>query len=75
MAWAQAIAAIIEEATDQQSLGFGPFGLMVVDLSIEFGLDGFKQILIENGRLLAFENFALESDFADIEAIAKQMRE
>jgi len=48
---------------------------MVVDLLVELGLDGLKQVLIENGRLLPFEDFALESDFADIEAIAKQMRE
>ena len=75
MARAHAVATVIEETADQQTLGFGPFGLMVVDLLIQLGLDGLKQVLIKNGRLLAFEDFAFESDFADIEAIAKQMGE
>src|SRR6516165_11840954 len=75
MAWAHAVAAVIEEAADQETFGFRPCGLMVVDLLIKLGLDGLKQILIENGGLLAFEDFAFESDFADIEAIAKQMGE
>src|SRR6516164_7623511 len=48
---------------------------MVVDLLIQFGLNGFKQGLNKNDRLITFEDFAFESDFADIEAIAKQMRE
>src|SRR6516225_8027653 len=75
MARAHAVATVIEETADQQTLGFGPFGLMVVDLLIQLGLDGLKQVLIENGRLLAFEDFVFEDDFADIETIAKQMRE
>src|SRR6516165_4492277 len=75
MARAHAVAAIIEEAADQQTLGFGRFGLVVVDLVVQLGLDGIEEVLIDNGRLLAFEDFAFESDFADIEAIAKQMRE
>src|SRR6516164_3468557 len=75
VARAHAVAAVIEEAADQETLGFGPFGLMVVDLVIQLGLDGLKELLIKNGRLLTFEDFALEDDFADIEAIAKQMRE
>src|SRR6516165_265781 len=75
MARAHSVAAVIEEAANQQTLGFGPFGLMVVDLVIQLGLNGRKEVLIENGRLLTFEDFALEGDFADIEAIAKQMRE
>jgi hypothetical protein len=36
---------------------------MVVDLFIQLGLDGLKQVLIENGRLLPLEDFALEGDF------------
>ena len=71
MAGAHAVAAVIEEAADQQTLGFGPFGLMVVDLLVQLGLDGFEKVLIDNGRLLTFEDFALEGDFANIEAIAK----
>src|SRR6516162_1558876 len=74
MARAHAVATVIEEAADQQPLGFGPFGLMVVDLLVQLGLDGLEEVLIDNGRLLPVEDFALESDVADIEAIAKQMR-
>src|SRR6516165_2268804 len=48
---------------------------MVVDLVIQLGLDRIKQVVIENGRLLTFKDFAFEDDVADIEAIAKQMRE
>jgi hypothetical protein len=75
MAWAHAVAAVIEDAAEQETVGFGPCCLMVVDLHVQLGLDGFKQILIENGWLFTLEDFALESDFADIEAIAKQMCE
>ena len=75
MARAHAVAAVIKEATDQETFGFGPFGLMVVDLLVQLGLDGLKQVLIDNGRLLTFEDFALEGDFDDIEAIARQMRQ
>ena len=39
---------------------------MVVDLVIELGLDRLKQVLIEDGRLLTFEDFALEGDLTDI---------
>src|SRR6516162_9382362 len=75
MARAHAVAAVIEEAADQQTLGFGPFGLMVVDLFIQLSLDRLKHVLVENGRLLPFKDFAFESDFTDIEAITKQMCE
>ena len=66
MARAHAIAAVVEETADQQTLGFGPFGLMVVDLLVQLGLDGFEKVLIDNGRLLTFEDFALEGDLTDI---------
>jgi len=66
MARAHAVAAVIKQAADQQTLGFAPFGLMVVDLVIQLGLDGREEVLIENGRLLAFEDFVLEDDFAEV---------
>jgi len=75
MARAHAVAAIIEEAADQQALGFGPFSIMVVDLFIQLSLDGFKQVIIKNRRLLPFEDFAFERDFANIEAVSNKMRE
>jgi len=61
MARAHAVAAVIKEAADQEALGFGPFGLMVVELVIQLSLDGIEEVLIENGRLLTFEDFALTS--------------
>jgi hypothetical protein len=75
MARAHAVAAVIEEAADQETLRFGPLGLIVVDPFIQLGLDGFKQGSIDKGGLLAFEDFAFETNFADIETITKQMRE
>ena len=47
MARAHAVATVIEETADQQTLGFGPFGLMVVDLLIQLGLDGLEEVLID----------------------------
>ena len=71
MARAHAVAAVIEEAADKETLGFGPFGLMVVDLVIQLGLNSLKQSRIDNSRLLTFKDVALEGDFTDVEAIAK----
>jgi len=71
MAWGHAVAAIVEDAASQKSLGFHPFGLMIGDLLIQPRLDGIEESPIENRRLLAFEDFAFECDFADIEAIAQ----
>jgi len=44
---------------------------MIGDLLIQPRLDGIEESPIENRRLLAFEDFAFECDFADIEAIAQ----
>jgi hypothetical protein len=49
MARAHAVAAVIKEATDQQTLGFGPFGLMVVDVFIQLGLDGLEEVRLVGG--------------------------
>src|SRR6516225_9266421 len=60
MARAHAAAAVIEEAADQETLGFGPFGLMVVDLVIQLGLDsprmrGHSQVpSLNRSRKIAF---------------------
>ena len=45
-----------------------------LDLLIQPGLNGIEQGPIQNGRLLTLEDFAFESDFADIEAIAQELR-
>jgi hypothetical protein len=39
---------------------------MVIDLLVQLGLDGLEEVLIDNGRLLTFEDFALEGDLTDI---------
>jgi hypothetical protein len=36
-------------------------------LLVEFGLDGVEQAAIDNGRLLALQNLALEGYFAEVE--------
>ena len=72
MAWGHAVAAIVENAASQKSLGFHPFGLMVGDLLIQPRLDRIEQS--PNPRIAGcspLKDFAFESDFADIEAIAQ----
>jgi hypothetical protein len=48
---------------------------MVVDLHVQLGLDRFEEIMFENGRLFTLKDVALKGNFADIEAVTKQMRE
>ena len=70
------VAAIIEDAADQQGLGFGArCFVMTVRCSFELGLDGLEQIAIDDGRLLARQNLALEDDLADVEPVAQEMGE
>ena len=75
MGRAHAVAAVIEDAAGQQGLGLHPAGPVVGDLFIQLGLDGNEQGPIENGGLFPFEDFPLEGDLSDIEAIAKQIGE
>ena len=51
VARAHAVAAVIEDAADQQRLGLHPCGLMIVQLFVQLGLDGIEQVPIDNGRL------------------------
>jgi len=44
-------------------------------LLVELGLHRVKEITIEDGRLFAGEDLALEDDLADIEPIAQKMGE
>ena len=41
----------------------------------ELGLDGLEQVPINDGRLLAGQDLALECDLANVEAVAQQMGE
>jgi hypothetical protein len=59
----------------QESLGFHPLGLMICDLLVQPRLDRIEQSPIQNCGLLAFEDFAFERDFADVEAIAQKLRQ
>src|SRR5262249_59648953 len=68
-----AIAAVIEDASSQQGLGPHPFGLMIVRLFAQLGLDGVKQVSVDDGSLLAGQTLALEHHLPDVEPVAEQM--
>jgi hypothetical protein len=73
--WAHAIAAVIEDAPDQQGLGLHADGLVIVQLFAQLGLDRIEQVTIDNGRLLAGQDLSLEDHLPDVETIAEQMSE
>ena len=70
-----AIAAVIEDAADQQGLGPRPCGLVIVYLFGQPVLDGIEQIAVDNGGLLARQDLALKSYFSNIEAVTQQVGE
>jgi len=43
-----AIAAVIEDASSQQGLGLHPFGLVIIQLFAQLGLDGVKQVPVDD---------------------------
>ena len=59
MARGHPIAAVIEDAASQQSLGSRSHSLMAVDLFVQLGLDRIEQVAIENGGLFARKNLTL----------------
>src|SRR5713226_4823812 len=75
MAWGHSVATVVIDATDQQGLGFGACDRVIVALIVELGLHRVKEIAIEDGRLLAGEDLALEGDLTDVEPIAQKMGE
>ena len=75
VAWGHPIAAIIEDATDQQRLGACTCDRVIGALLIEFGLDSLEQLSIQDGRLLAGKDLTLERDLTDVEPVAQQMGE
>src|SRR6516225_6611745 len=75
MARSHPVATVVIDATDQQRFGFGPCDRVGVALLVELGLHRVKEITIENRRLLAWEDLALEDDLADIEPIAQEVGE
>src|SRR5437868_6985928 len=75
MTWAHAVAAVIEDAADQQCLGLHPRGLVIVQLFTQLSLNGVEQAPIHDGGLLAGQDLPFEVHLPDIETIAKHMRQ
>ena len=75
MARGHAVAAVIEDASGQQRLGFHPCGRVIVALLVQLGLDGVEQVPINNGGLFAGQDLALEGHLPDVEAVAQQVGE
>src|SRR6266540_4935244 len=48
---------------------------VVAPLLVELDLNGLEQLAIENGRLLALEDFTFVFDFSNIEAVAQKISE
>src|SRR6266705_1927576 len=69
MAWGHSVATVVIDATDQQRVGFRACGCAVLALVVELGLHRVKEITIDDGGLLAGQ------DFADVEPIAQKMGE
>src|SRR3982075_2505323 len=75
MARAHSVATVVIDATDQQGVGFGARGSVIVHLVIELGLHRVKKITIEDGWLLAGKHLTFEDDLADVEPVAQKMGE
>ena len=70
MTWRHPIAAVVEDASRKQRLGFTPCDLVTVELLIEPSLHRIKQLSIDYRRLFAGEDLSLESYFPDVKPIA-----
>src|SRR5262249_23722298 len=75
MARGHPVATVVVEATDQQGFRSVACDRVTVALRVELGLHRIKEIMIQDGGLLARKDFALEGDLADIEPIAQEMGE
>src|SRR6266436_1829990 len=75
MAWGHSVATVVIDATDQQRVGFRACGCAVLALVVELGLHRVKEITIDDGGLLAGQDFTLEHDLADVEPLAQKMGE
>ena len=71
MARAHAVAAVVEYAASEQSVGLRPFSRVIVLLLLQLGLHSVEQISVDDGGLFAFEDFPLEGDFSNIETITE----
>src|SRR3981081_3754425 len=75
MARAHSVATVVIDATDQQGVGFGARGSVIVHLVIELGLHRVKEITIEDGGLLAGKHLPFKDALADVEPVAQKMGE
>src|SRR6266702_7590638 len=75
MARAHAVAMIIIDAADQQSLGFGVCGLIIAALVVELGLHRLKEISIEDGGLLPSKHPTPIDHLSEVEPVAQKMGE
>src|SRR5947209_15832562 len=75
MAWGHSVATVVIDTTDQQGIGFATCNRVIVALVVELGLHRVKEITIEDGGLLARQNFAFEGDLPNVEPIAQKMGE
>jgi hypothetical protein len=68
VAGAHAVAAVIKDASSQQSPRLHPVDVVIVVLLVELGLNGIEQGSIDDGGgLLALQNLAREGDFSNVE--------
>jgi hypothetical protein len=75
VARAHQIAAIVENPTHQQGLGFGTGSCVIILLLCQLGLDRIEEIAIDDGGLLARQNLTLICYLADVESITEQIGE
>jgi hypothetical protein len=74
MTRAHAVAAVVEDAADQQSAGVCPSCIALALLS-KFLLNGIKQVSIEDRRVFCGADLAFEHDLSDVEAVAQEIGE
>src|ERR1700674_4839117 len=75
MGRAHAVAAVIEDATGQDAGGTPEPNFAGNRIGGKLGLDGLKQLAIEDRLMLSGVNPAAVHDLADVEPILEQMRQ
>jgi hypothetical protein len=73
--WTHAVATVIEDAARQQSHLTCLDRMVAIALRGELLLDGLRQVPIEDGRMLARADLALELDLSDVEPVAQEVGE
>jgi hypothetical protein len=73
MARRHPMAAVIEDAAQKKRLRLRPRQLVIVQLLVQFGLDGIEQLAVNDGGLLACQSLAPEDHLSDVKPVAKQI--